>query len=318
MDLSYDEGSLTVLDRQTGALLSTLTTSGRNPQFIQVHGESVWVVSTGATLFDTKTGTNTALEGGSLDRFELGTLLEAEGPSASLLLPNAYDDPRFGGFGSFAISPDGTMAYIGSGLAAILYKVDLVNMALIRGPENPIVVREHDLNDTLTVKTHPDGEILITSFNANTLYRLNPATDTWIDDPIQLGTETEVQGPIDIAIGGGNHPEVYVVMSLANAVSVWTPGTSQVEESLFVAGPIANRVVFGGAELYLVNSGANHVASIDLSTGTTSVLSAFPVGSNPWELAVHDDVGYVTLFQESAVVAFDRKSGDWLWYTRTP
>ena len=177
---------------------------------------------------------------------------------------------------------------------------------------------EHQLNDTLTVAAHPNGEILFTSFNANAIYRLNPETDDWVSEPVSLGESSEIQGPIDMAIGEGSQAKVYVAKSIANAISVWSPGGSVVSPDPFVSGPVTNRIIWNDNILYVVNSGANHVAEIEISSGSTKIVSAFPVGSNPWEVAIADGIGYVTLFQRNEVIAFDLNNGDWLWRSQAP
>jgi DNA-binding beta-propeller fold protein YncE len=314
--LSWGDGSVSVLDPESREVVTKLALSARNPQYMQVASEHVYVVSSGETVFQFDSGEVHSVSDGALDVF-VRTDLDAGHLAFSVPLPRHPDDPTIGAPGSFVVLPDESAAYIGLGLSAHLYRVDLSTGALTRGPLNPIVARDHAGNDTLALAWHPDGHVLVVSYNSGELRRLDPETDAWIGDPIDLSFTGDLEGPLDLVVMEDHVPDLYVVMSAANTVTGWNSaeGLAGVSPALFPVGPIANRIVASSDAVWVVNSGANTIIRHTLSDGVTSSAAIFAPGSNPWDMAIHSSAsrGYVTLWATHQVAEFDLVSGEVTW-----
>jgi len=314
--LTFGEGSVSVVDPESRELVGSLALSARNPQFIEATQTQVHVVSSGETRFQMDTGFVHAVSDGALDvfsRFEL----DAGEPLFSVALPRHPDVPTLGAPGSFVVLPDESAAYLGLGLSAHLYRVDLRTGTLTRGPMNPIVVREHAGNDTLALALHPDGDVLVASFITNQLHRLDPETDSWVGEPIDLSFTGDLEGALDLVVLPDHAPDVFVLMGAANTVTGWTSSEGQrgVSPALFPVGPIANRLVASSGALWVVNSGANAITHHSLVTGRSRNHVVFSPGSNPWDMAVDasSSRGYATLWGTHQVAEFDLESGEVTW-----
>ncbi|NUN13912.1 MAG: hypothetical protein HUU55_09805 [Myxococcales bacterium] len=315
--LSFGQGFITVIDTKTTNFTNKVSTSAKNPQFITSLGSEVLVVCTGETHVDLATGHHTARGPGALDRFTEDDLFSGTHPSTSIPIPASAMNPIIGGPGSIAVTGDQTAAYIGSGLSATVFKVDLVNNSLVRGTDNPIVIRDTSGNDTMAVHWHPDGFILAASFNSNLIFRLDPVTDELVGNPIDVGLTKDLEGPISIAVRPGESPDVFVLLSVANSVTALDlrqdePG---VHAGIVATGPVNNRIYSFGDSLWIVNSGGNNLQRVHIpGYGSTLPFAIFPVGSAPWDATfVHSDghsLAYVTLNLHNGVAILDLKTGE--------
>jgi hypothetical protein len=307
----FGDGFVTVVDTASDAVVATAATSQKNPQFIAVMDDAVVVVCTGETRYLAAEGMNVALGPGAVDVFTRSELRTATGPALSISIPPASDDPRRGGPGSVVVLPDGKTAYVASGLSAVVFKADLASGALLRGADDPIVVREHDLNDTLTLARHPSGVVLVASYGTNAIYSLDPATDT-VGDPIDVGLTSDLEGVIDLAVRP-EEPDVVYVATIANALGVLSlaAGQAGVTPALASTGATANAVVVDGDVAYVVNSGENNIQRTPLSDpgATSRPFAVLPVASNPWDMAVVGRKGYVSLFRSNRLAVIDLDTG---------
>jgi hypothetical protein len=314
----FGEGSITVVDAAARAAVHRIPTSRPNPQYVVATDTHLFAVCSGQTRFDLDLGLNHLVGEGAIVRFPLDTLLAAEEAEATLVFPFDAADPTGGAPGSIALVPGTPYAYVASGLSARVYKVDLSAMAFVRGPDDPIVVREHELNDTLTVTFHAaSATVLVTSFDTNALYRLDPTTDALLGAPVDLGLSADLEGPVDVAVLPGADPDVFALMSLSSSVAAWTAGEPSASPGLFTTGAVPNRITAHDGWLYVTNSGANNLQRIHPAGGTSELpFAVLPVASNPYELAVAVDAGgprgYVSLFLADAVAVIDLASGELL------
>ncbi len=150
-------------------ILPGLTPEGKNSQFAAVDEENqmYYVVSTGEIQFDEFWSPYPESDS-YLTAFE-GANLTGGGSGDSLNLGMI-------GAGRIAISPDGTTAFLGNSLNGNLYMIDLINMEVLRGEDNPIVLTTEYTFISDAVFT-PDGQyVLATSFNTDELYVVDAVT----------------------------------------------------------------------------------------------------------------------------------------------
>lgn len=307
----FGAGTVTVIDGTTRRVVNRAPTTAPNPQFLATTDTAVVVVCSGETLWDAGATVHAAVGPGGVDVFPRDGLRTATGPATHIALPVDPGDPRHGGPGSIAVLPDGHTAYIGSGLSAIVVKVDLASGEVLRGMADPIVLRDHERNDTVTLAWHPSGVVLAATFDTDLLFRIDPNTDTLVGDPVDLGANSDLEGVVDLTVAPGSSPDVLWVMTIASAVGAWDLAGGAAQPRAATAGVAANRIRVGGGYAYVVNSGENNVQRSPLATlgDVARPFAALPVGSNPWDLAIVGDVAYVTLFRANRVAVVDLATG---------
>lgn len=316
-DLSFGQGFVTTIDSNTSKLLKKIPTSSENPQYIASLGSEVLVVCTGQTRVDLETGHHTAFGPGAVDRFTELDLMNGTPASVSIPIPASTTNPMIGGPGSIAVTGDHTAAYIGSGLSATVFKVDLVDNVLVRGGDDPIVARNEPGNDTIAVQWHPAGFILVASFNSNLIFRLDPHTDEWVGNPVPIGLTNDLEGPISIAVRQGESPDVFILLSVANSVTAWDfqQNESGVQAGVIPTGPVNNRIHSFGDSLWIINSGGNNLQRVRMPHfSSTLPYTSLPVGSAPWDAAfagsTESAIAYVTLNLHDGVALIDLHTGE--------
>lgn len=311
---AFGPGTVAVVDAGERRVVNRAPTSAPNPQFLAVTEAAVAVVCTGETRWDADAAVHTAVGPGAVDVFPRGSLRDAAGPALSIALPADPEDARRGGPGSIAVLPDGRTAYVGSGLAAVVAKVDLVDGVVLRGMDDPIVLREHERNDTVVLAWHPSGHVLAASFDLDLLYRIDPATDAVVGDPVDLGANGDLEGVVDLVVAPGGSPDVLWLMTIASAIGAWDLAGGAPDPRAGAAGVAANRIRVAGGHAYVVNSGENNLQRAPLGDlgAVARPFAALPVGSNPWDMAVVGDVAFVTLFRANRVAVVDLGDGSLL------
>lgn len=308
---SFGEGSVTIVDVDARAAVNRIPTTRPNPQFLAITDDLLVVVDSGLTAWDAEAGVHTATGDGGLDLIPRDALRTATAPAAHIALPTDPSDRRRGGPGSIAVLPDGRTAYVGSGLAAVVVKVDLVDRTVLRGMDDPIIVRAHERNETVTLAWHPSGVVLVACFDTDELYRLDPTTDTIVGAPIALGATGDLEGVVDLVVSPGATPDVLWVSTIANALGAWDLAGGAVNPRAATTGVAANRVRVAGEFAYVVNSGENNVQRSPLADlgAVARPFAALPVGSNPWDMAVVGELGFVTLFRANRLAVIDLRTG---------
>ena len=311
--LDFGSGSITLISRADRQVTRQIPVSAPNPQKVLVVGDALYVLCTGQTRFDQESWLNIAQGPGALDRFDLENLADATGPTDSLTLPVGENDPREGGFGSMVATEDGKTLVIASGLKALLWAVDLETMTWKRGPDNPLIPYEHEYNDTLTVSSGDSKEILVSSFNKDRVHALDTDTLTWSSDPpVNMGENEDLEGLLQtLFLPDGS---LLGLLTIANGLYQTSPDRSTGNVTATV-GPIANHMAVQDNTAFVVNSGVNNLVRVQLDTGTVDApFSVFPVGSNPWEIALEPEGGLavVTLNQTHQIAWINLETGELL------
>ena len=314
--LDFGEGSITVISRETRKVVRQIPVSAANPQKLLVVGDFLYVLSSGQTRFEQDTWLNIALSPGALDRFPLATLGDATGPEASLPLPLSDVDPRQGGFGSMAASLDGEVMALACGLKALVWTVDLGTFSWLRGPDSPLIPYEHDNNDTLTVSVDSQGSFRVVSFNRDQVFSLEPHQESWNPgDGMSMGTSTDMEGLLQsLELPNGDH---LGLLTIANGL-FQRSDLEEEGELVAVVGPIANHMALWEKEVFVVNSGVNNLVKFHWETGELEdPFTIFPVGSNPWEMAINPEgtIGVVTLNHANQLAWVRLESGELLELT---
>lgn len=209
----YGDGSVAVFDATSRQLLNVLATSRRNPNVALPHGPTLLVVNTGPLQ---ESASRFVATEGSIDFFDLATISQTTAPLYSVLVTPPESAPQTGAPASIAISPDGAFAYIGSATDAVIFKLDLLQQLLVRGPDNPIRLHDAPGNALITVAMHPRGYLLAVSYNTDRLYIVDVADDAVspipFGKPIALGSSSQLEGPVALALDGD---ALYIVMGIS-------------------------------------------------------------------------------------------------------
>ena len=89
--------------------------------------------------------------------------------------------------------------------------------------------------------------------------------------------------------------------------------TEKLLSDLAVVGPVANAMAVHGDFVYVVNSGVNNLVRVNWKTGqVTDPFVIFPVGSNPWDIAISADGQWavVTLNLSDELAWVDLSAGE--------
>jgi hypothetical protein len=307
---SYEPGSVHLFERATRAPVVRIPTSALNPQAIAVHAERAYVVSSGRVALDAAS-LATAESDGALDVIDLAASPPAR--IASLPLPRSAADPRIGNYGGIALSPDGKLAFLGSGTRGDLFVVELEPLRLRRGPEQPLALFPTPAGENrLTTPRMRGGELLALSFESDELC----ASDDLAGELARrrcgsVGVNAALlEGALDLApLDDGG---VLVLMSIANALHRVDPARTPfgLDAGFARTGLGANRVRVHGGHAYVVNSISNNLQRVDLkSRESREPFAIFPVLSNPYDLVITEEaegpIAWVSLFgsHELAVVS---------------
>ncbi|WP_187027606.1 YncE family protein [Persicimonas caeni] len=209
----FDEGSVTVLDRDTREVLGSIPTAKKNPQYIAAidtpHGPRIAVVSSGAIHYS-----GTVTSDGAL---ELWT--ETDDPTAperQIFALERTDDERMGAPGRPLVTPDATRLYLASATAPVLFVFDLQAMQWLHDTSDPLEVYATDDKSLHNATIDARGVIYLTAFNDDALYLFDTSCDAVLAGPLDLGTtDGYLEGPVDLQVVGD---EVYFVMTLSNVM----------------------------------------------------------------------------------------------------
>jgi 6-phosphogluconolactonase (cycloisomerase 2 family) len=215
---TYGPGIVSAIDISSGAEQQIFTV-GKNPQALAYDNTRsiLYVTTAGEIQFD-----QNFVPSATTDSFiEAYDVAHQNGRLWSASLGKV-------GAGRITLSHNGATAYLGNALTGDVFKVDLLTHAVLRGKTNPI-----HLTDAFTysydVQFTPDFRyLLVTSFNTDELYVIDPATDTLnpgpYPAPFRLGANPALlSGAGRIAVGPaaatGSNWRAYVDMGVANAIA---------------------------------------------------------------------------------------------------
>lgn len=310
----YGAGFVTIVDRIGRTVANRIPLPARNPQVVQTADDRVWVLCSGVTTFD---GENVLpLSDGALVGISVDRLADAMEPDVVIPIGRNAAHPLVGYPSSLVLT--GGRAWIASGTVAAAFVVDLDLETLVRGPDDPVVLGDLDVQDTMSLSPGPDGRLLAGSFNRDRVFVLDPTTATPIDDmTFEVGVDGMMDGVLSLAWRDGSQPNVFVLLGLANRVAAATlgVGTPDVIQRFAVTGSIPNAIMVHGDRLLVLNSGDNNVTAFDAVTGAALDFRATcPLSSNPYAMALGERDGrqelYLTGLLANAVYVFDAQSGE--------
>jgi hypothetical protein len=213
----YGQGSFTVWDIATRAVVATHSAAAKNPIFVRAFDDgddSYLVASSSGELFlsDDGAGVNSpgAVEIWSGD---------ARAPNRRVFDVPQVDDPQIGAPGRPLLAPNGDL-YFASGTAPVLFRLN-PDSGWVHGADDPLRFAESS-GDALHHAAMSDrGVILITSFNDDALYLWDTSCDQIMHDrPIDLGVTSLLEGPHGVAISSesGTTTEALFIMNLSNVL----------------------------------------------------------------------------------------------------
>ncbi|MBN2360580.1 MAG: hypothetical protein JXR83_14080 [Deltaproteobacteria bacterium] len=194
------------------------TTAFLNPQAVVADAANAYVVESG--VLDFESGRWQATSDGGVEIFDAVSL-------ASLRSANLGR----GAPGSAALSADGKYLYVGSLLRPHLYKIEIATAAVVRGPDNPIVLfGSDDSQSVFSLAAHPMGLVFASSFNTDQVFAIDTADDAvspWpFCSPLQVGEGGIAFGGAQmLALRAGRNgvdfrgPDLAVLMSLAARIA---------------------------------------------------------------------------------------------------
>ena len=315
--MAYGRGFVSVLDLASMSVVNIISTSAKNPQSIIVADDRAYVVCSGETGYDMDSGLVRPVTNGALDEIDLSTARTAASMSRSLAIPLSEANPLVGIPKSMVLLSDGR-AYLGSATAAAVFVVDRLAMTLIRGPDNPIALGDLAIQDGLTLALGPTDVVFAASFNRDLIMAIDPSHDALAGAPwaqIEIGKASDMmEGICDLAVRTEPKPELFALLCVGNSVSrvALGSGFGTVTNGCATTGVYPNRILLQDDTLLILNSGDNNVIGVSLSNGKSlGQVVAFPVGSNPYDMALAPDgrTVYVSGLMSNSLFSADLKGG---------
>jgi DNA-binding beta-propeller fold protein YncE len=205
-------------------------------------------------------------------------------------------------------------AYIGSGTAPVVYKVDLSQKKVVNGADAPIWIISNAEATAGMIKLFTDGTtIYALNFNSDQIFAIDPAAGDKVKPLGTLGDDPEkMEGPMaGVSVQGGKH-QVYVVMNMAD--TLWGVTTNPfAAEKVTATGAAPNAIAAHDGILYIANSMDNNISSFDVSTEKARPFASLDTGADPWDLTVvkagDKTMVFVTAYMGKAVYVFDAATG---------
>lgn len=202
---------------EDGAHLQTVELDVENVQFARAETldqtDYMFAVATGAIEFID--GEPAVTSASRVYRWPADAELdELNSPEvASLEVPQPA---RVAGLGQMHRKPGSNLAYIASGVAPLVYVLNLETMEWVRGLENPIEVYQTS-NEALHHGGFDErGIFYLTAFNQDALYLVDTRCDAVLAGPIDLGQNADLlEGPHGII---ARDSSAYFVMGLSNTL----------------------------------------------------------------------------------------------------
>jgi hypothetical protein len=218
---AFDEGTVSIIDRDALEIVETVETTWKNPQYIRAietpHGPRLALVSAGVITTAGALASDGGLE--VWEPYQAGAPVERTTHELPVVR-NEHGEPRIGGPGRPLAQPGGATLYFTSATAPAVFKFDLESLTWVRGTDDPI-----ELYDSRAETLHhgafgPDGLLWVTAFNRDSLYVIDPACDDVLAASIPLGTtDALLEGPHGLQVTAtGETRHAYYIMSRANAL----------------------------------------------------------------------------------------------------
>lgn len=212
-------GSLAIFTREdTPQLVSVIPTTQPNPQYLLLDGTTLYVVNSGRLSYDPDTFVATPVGDGGVDVFDVTNPDAVTAPTQNFVLPA---NGSVGNPGVPALS--GSHLYIGSGVAPVLFKLDLGAGTVVNGTDNPIPVFTTEAANSLTAPfTGPGNVLYVLDFNNDGLFLFDPSCDAPISERINIGTNAELaEGPLTLL---WRDDAALILSSISSEIHRFTPG----------------------------------------------------------------------------------------------
>ncbi len=182
-------------------------------------------------------------------------------------------------YGTIAITPDGSRAYVADGETDSVSVIDTATNQVAGGP---ITVGDYPVGVAIT----PDGKrAYVSNESSDNVSVIDTATNQVVGSPITVG-----DGPSGVAITPDGRRAYVANSRLGGSVSVIDTATNQVVGGPITVGdePYAFAITPDGTRAYVINLGSSDVAVIDTATNAV-VGSPIPVGTTPFGIAITPD-----------------------------
>jgi sugar lactone lactonase YvrE len=151
---THGPGWISDIDLGSRKVIWELDTPWLNPQYIINDGNYIYISCTGTVDFTPPDYLATAMTDGGVMVLDPGSHEVVKSFDLGLCAP-----------GVMALSPDNKYLYIGSGVAAWIFRIDLVNGKILNGLSNPIVVSDYPGSYIPFLTVNENGLIATASFN---------------------------------------------------------------------------------------------------------------------------------------------------------
>lgn len=320
--IAFGQGFITVIDRVTRQVVNRIPMPAKNPQIVATgpgpDGASpdsyVWVLCSGETTFDGQNlvpASDGALVGIATERLET-----AENPDVEISIKKSAEYPLVGYPSSLTVFGDS--AWMGSGTTSAVFMADLKAGLLERGPANPIVLGDLDVQDTMVLAAGSLHGLFVGSFNRDRVFVVDTQTQKSLEDlSFEVGNPGSMDGILSIVSSPNTPDTILILLGLSNLVAEVDLGSGapEIDNRHAVTGSLPNGLLADAGRILVVNSGDNNVTAFDQVSGDGSgFLATCPTSSNPYAMAVAS-VGqrrelYVTCLMSSAVMIFDADTGE--------
>ncbi|MFW5627650.1 MAG: T9SS type A sorting domain-containing protein [Candidatus Cloacimonadaceae bacterium] len=113
-----------------------------------------------------------------------------------------------------------------------------------------------------------------------------------------------------VLIGVLGAETIWVINSQSRTLSRIDTDNAQAENSFAVLGNSPNKLAIGEDALWVVNSGDNSIQKIDSTSGQTLANYLVEVGSNPWDMVIHEGFGYISGLFTGKIYKMDLGTGE--------
>jgi hypothetical protein len=321
---TYDEGFVTLMDRKNMKVLKTIKTSWKNPSMIYEAGNYFIVIESGGIKWDNAAKLMIPETDGGIELFPVAQIEKDSAPATKIQIKLSEKNKLAGAPNGIAILPDGKTAYIGSGTAGVLFKVDLQSGKVLRGSDNPIeLVSGNKNNSTFPVYHAGLKLVLVASGNTDQIFAVETTQDfinpPAMPAPLTVGKDTYTpEMPWFLAIRtDGKYPDLFVLLTAGNAVNSVDTRYNQVNNNYAVTGVAPNRMYIFDKNLFIVNSVSSNIQVVDLDTNATkNPYVAIPENYNPYDMTIYPDTntlyGYVTNLMDDSVSKINLTKGEFI------
>ena len=209
----FGDGSIVVIDSDLN-VLGAIPTAQKNPQYLNGVSDMLIISDSGDTQFDQgiaipKTGA-----------VEFWTTNDAWDNPDKVVVPLEPNGP-YGAPGRPVLGHHAEVLYLGSGTGSAIFAIATGKTEWLFGPDDPIVLPGASGNALTQVVGAVDGVVYAVSFNDDRFYGIDTSCFKVITGPIDLGTSTLVEGPIDAVLQPTGEGSIIVtsLMSVSNSLN---------------------------------------------------------------------------------------------------